>query len=86
MNEKIKQVHEESIDEILKNLSPLQQIKKLKELLLDSYDTSYDLARRMVKAIIFLETFKTDSKDVENEWAVEICESTIKCLKGSDKE
>lgn len=54
MNEKIKQVHEESIDEMLRNLSPLQQIKKLKELLLDSYDTSYDLARRTVKAIKYI--------------------------------
>ena len=83
MNEKMKQNHEKRIDEMLRNLSPSQQITKLKEFLSESYDTSYDLSRRMVKAIILLETFKTDSKDVENEWAVEICESTIKCLKGS---
>lgn len=40
-----------------------------------------NLQFKIDKAIELLEDFKSKSKDVENEWAVEICELTIRKLK-----
>ena len=54
MNEEMKESFEERIDDVLRNLNPSQQITKLKELLSESYDTSYDLSRRIVKAIKYI--------------------------------
>ena len=40
-----------------------------------------NLQSKIDKAIELLEDFKSKSKDVENEWAVEICELSIRKLK-----
>lgn len=60
---------------------------QIKELRLNSYSAKLlfnhinNLQSKIDKAIELLEDFKSNSKDVENEWAVEICELSIRKLK-----
>ena len=70
------------MNELLKD-KYIQALKKIDNttIILDINEYVAYLQYKIYKAIDLLETFKSNSKDVENEWAVEICELSIRKLK-----
>lgn len=63
-----------------KYIQALQKIDNT-TIILDINEYVAYLQYKIYKVIDLLETFKSNSKDVENEWAVEICELSIRKLK-----